>query len=47
MFEPGMVFNIDIWIADDKYGVRIEDGIAVTDKGMEQLSTWHREPIIK
>ncbi|MBQ3274507.1 MAG: aminopeptidase P family protein [Christensenellaceae bacterium] len=47
VFEPGMVFNIDIWIADDKYGVRIEDGIAVTDKGMEQLSTWHREPIIK
>ena len=47
VFKPGMVFNIDIWIADDKYGVRIEDGIAVTEKGMEQLSTWHREPIMK
>ena len=47
VMEPGMVFNIDIWIADDKYGIRLEDGVAVTESGVEALTTWHRAPIMK
>lgn len=47
ILEPGMVFNIDIWIADDKYGVRLEDGVAITKNGLEALGDWHRAPIIK
>ena len=42
VLEPNMVFNIDIWIADDRYGVRLEDGVLVTQQGLEQLTTWHR-----
>lgn len=44
---PNMVFNIDIWIADDKYGVRYEDAVLITDKGVEQLTDWKREIIRK
>lgn len=42
---PNMVFNIDIWLADDKYGVRLEDGILITETGVEELTTWHRDII--
>ncbi|MCE5255665.1 MAG: Xaa-Pro peptidase family protein [Spirochaetaceae bacterium] len=42
---PGMAFNVDIWVANDKYGVRFEDGVLVTEKGLEELTSWHREPI--
>ncbi|MDU7030561.1 M24 family metallopeptidase [Robinsoniella peoriensis] len=41
---PGMVFNIDIWIADHEYGVRFEDGIVITDVGVERLTTIAPEP---
>lgn len=37
--EPNMVFNIDIWIADHQYGVRFEDGIVITQDGVERLTT--------
>jgi len=47
VMEPNMVFNIDVWIADDKYGVRFEDGVLITDKGAEELSSWRREIIYK
>jgi Xaa-Pro aminopeptidase len=43
--QPGMIFNVDIWIADSKYGVRFEDGVLVTETGLENLSSWHRAPI--
>ena len=42
---PNMVFNIDIWIADDRYGVRLEDGVLITETGLEELTTWHRDII--
>lgn len=43
VMEPNMVFNIDIWIADNQYGVRLEDGVLITETGMEPLTTWHRD----
>jgi len=43
VFEPNMVFNIDIWVADSEFGIRYEDGVLVTQTGLEQLSTYGRE----
>ena len=40
---PNQVFNIDIWIADNRYGVRLEDGVLITRDGLEELTTWHRD----
>ncbi len=45
VLEPNMVFNIDIWIADNQYGVRLEDGVLIREQGLEQLTTWHRDII--
>ena len=45
VLEPNQVFNIDIWIADDRYGVRLEDGVLITKSGLEELTTWHRDII--
>ena len=45
VLQPNMVFNIDIWIADDRYGVRLEDGVLITQTGLEELTTWHRDVI--
>ncbi|GHU65976.1 proline dipeptidase [Clostridia bacterium] len=47
ILEPNMVFNIDVWIADDQYGVRFEDGVLIKGNGLEELSTWRREMIHK
>jgi Xaa-Pro aminopeptidase len=45
VFQSGMVFNVDIWIADHQYGVRIEDGLYVTDSGVELFASYPREMI--
>jgi len=45
--QPGMVFNVDIWLSDGEIGLRWEDGVAITEKGVEQLSTYRREIISK
>jgi len=46
ILEPGMMFNIDIWIADDEFGVRFEDGVVVTKDGLECFTTIPAEAII-
>jgi len=42
---PGMVFNVDVWIADEQVGVRVEDGLVVTDTGIELFTGYRREII--
>ena len=38
--EPGLVFSVDpmIWIPDERRYVRVEDTVAVTDEGVENLT---------
>jgi Xaa-Pro aminopeptidase len=43
--RPGMQFNIDIWLNDGDYGLRYEDGILITDNGVEELTSYRREII--
>jgi Xaa-Pro aminopeptidase len=45
IIQPGMQFNIDIWLSDGQYGMRYEDGILVTQDGIEELTTFRREII--
>ncbi len=42
---PGMVFNVDVWIADEQVGVRVEDGLVITDTGIELFTGFRREII--
>ncbi len=43
--QPGMLFNVDIWLSDGKYGLRYEDGVLVTKTGLRELSSYRREVI--
>jgi len=45
VIQPGMQFNIDVWLSDGEYGLRFEDGILVTDDGVEELTSYRREII--
>lgn len=45
VLEPGMVFNVDVWIADERYGVRFEDGLVITESGIEEFTNYRREVI--
>ncbi len=42
---PGMQFNVDVWLSDGEFGVRYEDGILVTEDGIEELTSYRREII--
>jgi Xaa-Pro aminopeptidase len=46
VIQPGMQFNIDVWLSDGQYGLRYEDGILVTQTGVEELTAYRREVII-
>ena len=45
IIQPNMLFNVDIWISDGRYGVRYEDGILVKEYGIEELTSYRREAI--
>lgn len=46
VIQPRMLFNIDIWLSDGTHGLRLEDGVLVTDDGLEELNSYRREAII-
>ncbi|MDD3520974.1 MAG: Xaa-Pro peptidase family protein [Actinomycetota bacterium] len=45
IIKAGMLFNIDIWLSDNKNGLRYEDGVLVTEKGIKELTSYRREII--
>lgn len=45
--QPNMVFNVDIWLSDGRIGLRWEDGVAITQSGVKELSSYRREIIAK
>ena len=45
VIQPGMQFNIDVWLSDGEYGVRYEDGVVVTADGLEELTSYRQEII--
>ena len=45
VIQPGMQFNVDIWLSDGEIGLRYEDGILVTEQGIEELTSYRREII--
>jgi Xaa-Pro aminopeptidase len=45
VIQPGMQFNVDVWLNDGEYGLRYEDGIVVTEDGIEELTSYRREII--
>jgi Xaa-Pro aminopeptidase len=46
VIQSGMQFNIDVWLGDGEYGIRYEDGILVTEDGVEELTSYRREVIV-
>lgn len=44
--QPNMLFNIDIWLSDGNIGLRYEDGVLVTGKGIRELTGYRREVIV-
>jgi Xaa-Pro aminopeptidase len=46
IIQPGMQFNVDVWLSDGEYGLRYEDGILVTEDGIEELTSYRREIIV-
>jgi Xaa-Pro aminopeptidase len=41
--EAGMVFMVDVFLADEKQGFRWEDGVIITEGEAEELSAYKRE----
>jgi Xaa-Pro aminopeptidase len=45
IIRPGMQFNVDVWLNDGEYRLRYEDGLIVTEDGLEELASYRREII--
>jgi len=45
IIRPNMQFNVDVWLSDGEYGMRYEDGLIVTEDGIEELNSYRREII--
>ena len=43
IIQENMLFNIDIWLSDGTYGMRFEEGVIVTEKGVRELNPAFRE----
>jgi Xaa-Pro aminopeptidase len=43
--QPNMLFNVDVWLSDGSYGLRMEDGILMTGEGVRELTSYRREVI--
>jgi len=46
LIEENMLFNIDVWLSDENYGLRFEDGILITKDGLKELTNFRREVIV-
>lgn len=46
VLQPGMQLNVDVWLSDGQYGMRYEDGILITEEGIEELTSYRREIIV-
>jgi len=45
LLKPNMTFQIDSFLHTDTYGARFEDGVRVTETGVEEFPTYRREVI--
>lgn len=45
LLEEGMTFQIDIFLGDSEFGLRFEDGVLITSKGVEVFNSDYREVI--
>jgi Xaa-Pro aminopeptidase len=45
ILKPNRAFNIDVWIADNEFGIRFEDGVVITEDGIEHMTSIPNEAI--
>ena len=45
ILEEGMTFQVDIFLGDDEFGLRFEDGALITSSGAEVFVNDYREVI--
>jgi len=45
LLEEGMAFQIDIFLGNDEFGLRFEDGVFITSNGIEVFNNKYREVI--
>jgi len=45
LLEEGMTFQVDIFLGDNEFGLRFEDGVLITSKGVDVFNNDYREII--
>jgi Xaa-Pro aminopeptidase len=45
LLEPGMTFQVDIFLGNDEFGIRFEDGIVITETGAQTFNDQYRRVI--